>query len=64
MQKSYTGSEGMAGERGEAVTDVHEDGRIFVKGEYWNAFSDNKIEKGNKIKVVTVEGLKLKVEEA
>ena len=64
MQKSYTGSEGMAGERGEAVTDVHEDGRIFVKGEYWNAFSDKRIEKGKIIQVVTVEGLKLKVEEA
>jgi membrane-bound serine protease (ClpP class) len=64
MQKSYTGSEGMAGERGEAVTDVQEDGRIFVKGEYWNAFSDKRIEKGKIIQVITVEELKLKVEEA
>ena len=63
MQNQYTGSEGMAGERGEAMTDVHDDGRVFIKGEHWHAFSDKKIEKGKKIKVVKVEGLKLKIEE-
>ena len=63
MQNQYTGSEGMAGEIGEAMTDVHDDGRVFIKGEHWHAFSDKKIEKGKKIKVVKVEGLKLKIEE-
>ena len=63
MQIQYTGSEGMAGEEGEAMTDVHDDGRVFIKGEHWHAFSDKKIEKGKKIKVVKVEGLKLKIEE-
>lgn len=63
MQNQYTGSEGMAGEKGEAMTDVHDDGRVFIKGEHWHAFSDKKIEKGKKIKVVKVEGLKLKIEE-
>jgi len=63
MQIQYTGSEGMAGEEGEAVTDVHDDGRVFIKGEHWHAFSDKKIEKGKKIRVVKVEGLKLKIEE-
>ncbi|MDO8722279.1 MAG: nodulation protein NfeD [Syntrophales bacterium] len=63
MQIQYTGSEGMAGEKGEAMTDVHDDGRVFIKGEHWHAFSDKKIEKGKKIRVVKVEGLKLKIEE-
>ncbi|HLE17327.1 MAG TPA: NfeD family protein, partial [Syntrophales bacterium] len=63
MQNQHTGSEGMAGEIGEAMTDVHDDGRVFIKGEHWHAFSDKKIEKGKKIKVVKVEGLKLKIEE-
>ena len=63
MQKNYTGSEGMVGESGEAVTDVHEEGRIFVEGEYWNAFSEENIEKGKRVKVVRVEGFKLKVQE-
>jgi membrane-bound serine protease (ClpP class) len=63
MQKRYTGKEGLPGEKGEAITDVHEDGRVFVQGEYWQAFSDQKVEKGKKIRVVKVEGLGLKIEE-
>ncbi len=63
MQKRYTGMEAMVGEEGEASTDVNEDGRVFVKGEYWRAFSDNNVEKGKKVKVVKVEGMKLKIEE-
>jgi len=63
MQKRYSGREGMVGEVGEAVSDVHESGKVFVKGEYWEAVSNKRIEKGKRIKVVEVEGLKLKVEE-
>jgi membrane-bound serine protease (ClpP class) len=63
MQKRYTGGEAMAGEEGEAVTYVHEEGRVFVKGEYWQAVSDKKIEKGRKIKVIEADGMKLTVEE-
>jgi membrane-bound serine protease (ClpP class) len=63
MQKRYTGVEAMVGEDGEASTDVHEDGRVFIKGEYWRAFSDQKVEKGRKVRVVNVEGMKLKVGE-
>lgn len=63
MQKRSTGKEGLPGEKGEAITDIHEEGRVFVQGEYWQAFSDQKVEKGKKIKVIKVEGLKLKIEE-
>ncbi|MBN1380687.1 MAG: nodulation protein NfeD [Deltaproteobacteria bacterium] len=62
MRKSATGSEGMRGEIGEAVTDIYETGKVFFLGEYWNAFSDYLIEKGDKVKIVQVEGLKVKVE--
>ena len=62
MLKRYTGKEAMLGETGEAKTDVYEDGQVFVQGEYWHAFSDQKVEKGLKIKVVQVEGSKLKIE--
>jgi membrane-bound serine protease (ClpP class) len=62
-QKQYSGEQSLVGEEGEAVTDIRADGRVFVEGEYWYAFSDQKVQKGRKIRVVTVAGIKLKVEE-
>jgi membrane-bound serine protease (ClpP class) len=63
MRKRHTGKEGMAGETGVAVTDIHETGKVLVKGEYWDAASGKPIEKGKEVKVVSVEGLKIRVEE-
>jgi membrane-bound serine protease (ClpP class) len=63
MRRGVTGKEGMVGEMGQAVTDIHETGKIFIIGEYWNASSDKPVEKGKRIKVISVEGLKVKVEE-
>jgi membrane-bound serine protease (ClpP class) len=63
MRKRLTGREGMMGTEGEAVTDIHERGKVFVHGEYWNAWSDRFVEKGKKIRVVGVEALKVKVED-
>ena len=37
-------------------------GKVKVKGELWSAIADTDIEKGSKIKVVSVNGVKLKVE--
>jgi membrane-bound serine protease (ClpP class) len=62
-QKQYSGEQSLVGEEGEAVTEIRADGRVFVEGEYWCAFSDQKVQKGRKIRVVTVAGIKLKVEE-
>jgi membrane-bound serine protease (ClpP class) len=56
-----TGREGLIGLVGEARTDIGEKGQVFVHGEYWNAWSDDPIAKGEKITVVAVDGLKLKV---
>jgi membrane-bound serine protease (ClpP class) len=63
MRKRLTGKEGMMGEEGKAVTDIHEDGKVYIKGAYWNATSDKRVEAGRGIKVVKIEGLKIKVEE-
>lgn len=63
MRKRQSGREGMIGAEGEAVTDVHETGKVFVHGEYWNAWSDRAVQKGKKIRVVAVAALKLKIEE-
>jgi len=63
MRKKLTGKEGMIGEEGRAVTDVYETGKVFIKGEYWNASSDTPVEKGRRVRISKVEGLIIKIEE-
>ena len=62
-RKKITGAEGMVGEEGEAITTFKKGrGKVLVHGEIWNAESDQRIRKGDRIKVVGVKGLILKVE--
>ncbi len=63
MRKVMTGGEGMIGAVGQAVSAVHESGKVLVRGEYWNAFSKAPIEKGKKVAVVGIKELKVEVEE-
>lgn len=60
---SPTGAEGVVGQVAEAVTDIHERGKVFFGGEYWDAFSDQLVEKGRKVKVLSLDGLRVKVEQ-
>jgi membrane-bound serine protease (ClpP class) len=61
MRKPATGSEGMVGLKGNAVTPIHEDGKVFMKGEYWNAYSSEMIDEGERVEVVGMKGLTLEV---
>ena len=61
-RKSITGEEGMIGEEGTAKTDIHNDGKVLVHGEYWNASSNRPIPAGTRVRVVKVQGLKIEVE--
>lgn len=57
-----TGKEGMIGLKGVARTNLDPHGKVFVRGELWNAESlSGPIEEGSQVEVVDVEGLKLKV---
>jgi membrane-bound serine protease (ClpP class) len=56
-----SGSEGMAGERGTAVTAIDGGGQVFVHGEYWDAHSAEPIEPDERIEVVRV-GKNLRLE--
>jgi len=58
-----TSREGLIGARGEALSDVHERGKVLIGGEYWNAFSREPIAKGKKVEVVAVDGLNVEVRE-
>jgi membrane-bound serine protease (ClpP class) len=62
MRKALGGSEGMEGEEGQAMTDVFAEGKVLLKGEYWNARSDVFVAKGEKVRVIRVEHLSVKVE--
>ena len=59
--KPVSGREGMLGEKGIADSDINTDGRVFVRGEYWEAWSEETIERGERIVVIDVEGMMLKV---
>jgi membrane-bound serine protease (ClpP class) len=61
-RKAVTGEEGMLGEAGVAQTDIFDGGKVFVRGEYWNASSPHLIPAGSRVRVVKVEGLKVEVE--
>ena len=58
-QKVTTGKEGIIEESGIAVTDIDPEGQVRIHGEYWNAVSEEKIKKNEKVKVLNIEGLKL-----
>ncbi len=60
--KPLGGKEGLAGEEGTAVTDVLEEGKVLIHGEYWNAVSNVPVAKDAKVRVIGVENLKVRVE--
>jgi membrane-bound serine protease (ClpP class) len=61
-RKPVTGSEGLVGLEGKATTEVTKDnGMVSVHGEIWTAVSDEPVNKGDDITVISVNGLKLKV---
>jgi len=61
LTKPTTGMEGLVGEIGIASTTIAPEGKISIHGEFWNAVSDQNIERGEKVQVVGVVNLKLKV---
>lgn len=56
-KRSMTGTEGMLGEIGIAITDLDPDGQVQVHGEIWKASSKNPINKGKKVKIDVVRNL-------
>jgi membrane-bound serine protease (ClpP class) len=60
--KVVTGPEGMLGEIGTALTPLAPDGKVFVRGEYWNAVSPAAVAVGLRIRVTAIDKLKLTVE--
>jgi membrane-bound serine protease (ClpP class) len=61
LTKPTTGMEGLVGESGVAATVLAPDGKVAIHGEFWNAVSDQRIEKSEKIQVVGFTNLILKI---
>ena len=60
-RKPVTGVQGILQESGIAQTAIHRNGSVFIHGELWNATSDQPIEKGERVRIVSVDGLTLRV---
>ncbi|HEY4683058.1 MAG TPA: NfeD family protein, partial [Candidatus Acidoferrales bacterium] len=60
--KMAAGAEEMVGEIGEVRQAIEGEGLVFIHGENWRAISEQKIPAGMKVRVVSVEGLKVRVE--
>jgi membrane-bound serine protease (ClpP class) len=53
---------GLLNEIGQARTPLSPDGKVFVHGEYWDAVSSAPVETGGEVRVIAVDGMKLRVE--
>ncbi|MEJ2542661.1 MAG: nodulation protein NfeD [Calditrichaceae bacterium] len=63
-KKPTTGQQGMVGEVGEVYKKLDPNGTVIIHGEYWKAFSDSNINKGQTVKVIECDDkhLTIKVE--
>ena len=61
LTKPITGKEGLVGEVGTVSTTMAPEGKVSIHGEFWNAISDQPLEKGEKVQVIGTIDLKLKV---
>ena len=65
MQRPTTGSAGLLDTTGVAQTALDPEGQVLVHGELWTAVAEGPgIPAGERVRVVRVEGLRLRVERA
>jgi membrane-bound serine protease (ClpP class) len=60
--KVATGTEGMIGTTGSALTELAPEGKVFVRGEYWNAVAARPVAAGAPVRITAIDNLKLTVE--
>lgn len=59
-----SGVDELVGQIGNAATALTPDGTVFVRGEHWNARAEAPMAEGEKIEVVAVDGMRLRVRSA
>ena len=60
--KVETGVEGMIGVTGSAITELSPEGKVLVRGEYWDAVALRPVTRGARVRITAVDKLKLTVE--
>ena len=60
--KVETGPEGMIGVTGSALTPLAPEGKVMVRGEYWDAVALAPVGAGARVRVTGIHNLKLTVE--
>ena len=60
-RRTSTGSEGMIGRTGVAISDCAPEGKVRVMGQIWNATSNETLTAGDEVEVTATEGLRLHV---
>jgi membrane-bound serine protease (ClpP class) len=57
----YAGAEGLLAETGVADSDLEPEGRVLVRGELWRAVADGPVRRGDKVEILAVNDLVLRV---
>ena len=60
----FAGNEGMVGKLAAADSELNPAGRVFFEGEYWNAEATGQIAQGDRVRIIEVDSLLLRVERA
>jgi membrane-bound serine protease (ClpP class) len=60
-RRPQTGKEGFVAQRGEAMTELDPEGWVVVQGEHWRALAGDRVSRGEKVEVLSVDGLRLRV---
>jgi membrane-bound serine protease (ClpP class) len=60
--KAVMGMESLLDQTGEARTALAPGGKVFLHGEYWDAISNSPVAEGREVRVVGIDGMKLRVE--
>jgi len=61
-KQPFSGREGLIGTIGVCETEINPEGKVLLHGGYWNSISEEVIHPKEKVKVVEMDGLTLKVE--
>ena len=57
-----TGIESLIGQSATARTPIDHRGKVFIRGEFWDARADESIQESERVRVLSVDGLLLHVE--
>ena len=63
-RRQSAGGDELIGMMGRSMTALAPEGKVFVRGEYWNARADGEIPSGEAVEVIAVKGMSLEVRRA